>query len=680
MIQAARVNNTSVVVNSNNEKFTSEETDLIYRSILQYERKNQIKRLVTGRKTLEDEEKNPKTPTPVTLVQTRLAVVKFMIHYSILRAEIIKDGPNSPLLIKYLRHRIRELLAKYDTVVMRDERVNLSRTYKVLYDSHLHEKVCTFLAWMRDQLPSLSKENMTRLEANLPTYLFEFELDLTQDGPTKGTKRRFNDWISEDSGSDADEEMVTTQRSLHEQFFSGASQNIFPGRFTLQKGRSASEYPPGYFDCMIDTQEIPPNMTFTAYFEAMVRKRFEPFTGDHKTGMAYPTFFEKFRVSVHLRREDKVPIELKFITFKSLMKKGSVADNMLLIYKNRADVRRAYDECMRQFWAEFGTNSRKTLSRLQSALNSIKPKGKTNSEQMEFVHDVISQFNLLIQCGLSERSAALKSCKHIFDNLEFRVKNLFVIQKRMGFEGLDDYYEDNPRKELLEIPATLRKIFDHVPDHFDEDICMSAKNTEAKEEEPAGHLQAKATGAFSREPPSKSAFPPRDCVFCGSRAHISYLCPTPVGKRREIIKEKGLCFNCLRKTCPGVAHCDRDTYCRPCASVDPNRPKHSSWICNYNDNPYARAIQTATLKEERKPDIKREAKEPTPARKEESKPSGSRFVRRPAKQYSQAQVAKIVAAIASLEEATESPPEEIISEAMDCEEQEPGNGETAPTS
>jgi hypothetical protein len=43
-------------------------------------------------------------------------------------------------------------------------------------------------------------------------------------------------------------------------------------------------------------------------------------------------------------------------------------------------------------------------------------------------------------------------------------------------------------------------------------------------------------------------------------------------------------------------------------------------------------------------------------------------------------VAKIVAAIASLEEAADSPPEELVSEVKDCEENLPGNGRTAPIS
>jgi hypothetical protein len=133
--------------------------------------------------------------------------------------------------------------------------------------------------------------------------------------------------------------------------------------------------------------------------------------------MSYPAFFEKFRVTVHLKREDRVPIEVKFITFKSLVKKGSVAESMLLLYKNRTDMHRAYDKCMRQFWAEFGTNNHQTLLKLQAALSSIKPKGKSSQQQLEFVHEVISHFNLLLQCGVKDRSA-VKMCKHIFDNLD----------------------------------------------------------------------------------------------------------------------------------------------------------------------------------------------------------------------------------------------------------------------
>ncbi len=577
-------------------------------------------------------------------------------------------------MMRYLKHRIQEVLAICCTAKAEEERADLTKTYKVLFDQHLNEKVNQFFSWMKTYPPILTNENMTRLEIDLPTYILEYELDIKgQD--SKGTKRRHDDWISDES--DSDEEMVTIQRSLHEQILCGNSQNIFPGRFTLPKGRSASEYPPGYFDCMIDTQEIPPNMTFPAYFELMVKKRFESFTGDHKTGMSYPAFFEKFRVTVHLKREDRVPIEVKFITFKSLMKKGSVAESMLLIYKNRTDTHRAYDECMRQFWAEFGTNNRQTLLKLQTALSSIKPKGKWSQQQLEFVHEVISHFNLLLQCGVKDRSA-VKMCKHIFDNLDERITNLFALHKGIGLDGTDNYYLDNPRKHLMEIPATLRKIFEKIPEDADGDICMTAKATETKEEGSNDHLLAKATAAFKKDFPPKANFP-RECIFCGSKAHVSYLCPSSILKRREIIKDKGLCFNCLRKSCPGVTHCERDSFCKPCVSIDPNRAKHSSWICNYSDNSYARAVQTVTKpKEERKPEVKKENQDVP--KKEEKKPATMRFFRPKGREYSQAQVAKIAAALASLHEATESPPEELESEVMDCEENEPGNSETAPTS
>jgi hypothetical protein len=65
-------------------------------------------------------------------------------------------------------------------------------------------------------------------------------------------------------------------------------------------------------------------------------------------------------VNVHLKREDKVLIEVNFITFK-IADKGSVAESVLHLYNNRTDVHLAYDECMHQFWKGFGTSTRQTL-------------------------------------------------------------------------------------------------------------------------------------------------------------------------------------------------------------------------------------------------------------------------------------------------------------------------------
>jgi hypothetical protein len=153
-----------------------------------------------------------------------------------------------------------------------------------------------------DSTANVTQENITKIKLNLPTYLFEYELDIKDQDSKKGTKRRHNDWLSDESGFDDDEKMVTIQCSLHAQILCGNCQNVFPGRFTPPQGRATSEYPPGYFDCIINTQEIPLNMTLPSYFESMDKKQFESFTGDHKTGMSYPTFFEKFRVNVHCKR------------------------------------------------------------------------------------------------------------------------------------------------------------------------------------------------------------------------------------------------------------------------------------------------------------------------------------------------------------------------------------------
>jgi hypothetical protein len=129
-------------------QFTSEEMDEIYHIILQHERKTSLKGLLANRKTLEDEVKNPRTPTPLALVKTRLAVVKIMVYYSILRAEILKDGPQRPLMMRYLKHQIQEVLAICTTARSEEERADLTKTFKVLFDQHLNEKVTQFFSWM----------------------------------------------------------------------------------------------------------------------------------------------------------------------------------------------------------------------------------------------------------------------------------------------------------------------------------------------------------------------------------------------------------------------------------------------------------------------------------------------------------------------------------------------------
>ncbi len=131
---------------SKEEHFTSEETDQIYQNILQYEKKSPFKRLLANRKTLQDEIKHPKTPTPLVLVKTRLAVVKLMIYHSMLRPEILKDGPHGSLLMRYLRHQILEILENCNTAKLTEERADLTQTFDVLYDQH------PFFGWMRIQL------------------------------------------------------------------------------------------------------------------------------------------------------------------------------------------------------------------------------------------------------------------------------------------------------------------------------------------------------------------------------------------------------------------------------------------------------------------------------------------------------------------------------------------------
>jgi hypothetical protein len=83
----------------------------------------------------------------------------------------------------------------------------------------------------------------------------------------------------------------------------------------------------------------------------------------------------------------------------------------------------------------------------------------------------------------------------------------------------------------MEISATLRKIFEKIPEDTYGDICMTAKVTERREGS-NDHLLAMATGAFKRDFPPKANFP-RECMFCALRptCHISVLHPSSKGEK-----------------------------------------------------------------------------------------------------------------------------------------------------
>jgi hypothetical protein len=282
---------------------------------------------------------------------------------------------------------------------------------------------------------------------------------------------------------------------------------------------------------------------------------------------------------------------------------------------------------------------------------------------------------------MKERPAALKACKHIFDKMDETVCDRFCIEKKLSYSELDDYYEQHPRQQLMDIPSALRKVFERRPDSGDEDVSMTAKITE-KRGPASRYPYAKTKGGPPKATPSTEGFP-RGCIFCGSSDHLSYLCHYPIAKRREIVTERGLCFNCLRKGCKGVKDCQFDTFCKTCKGIDPKRSKHSSWICNYSDNPYTRAIQNATKttpkEPKQEPTIKKEAEASTG--EEKKIPPRPRFNRpRNDGKFSPTQVAKIVAALANLQDANDDPSDSISAVVEDVEMKEPGNEETAPTS
>ena len=131
-------------------------------------------------------------------------------------------------------------------------------------------------------------------------------------------------------------------------------------------------------------------------------------------------FLEKYRQEVHLRQSDLVPIQQKWSTFQSLIVPDSPADIFMQQFDNRTDTDKAYDECIRQLWHDFGMNRDELKAIAKAALKAIRPLSDSNTDQLAFVSKVIasvSQVNNLIQCGIRKIEARKKGCPQILEFL-----------------------------------------------------------------------------------------------------------------------------------------------------------------------------------------------------------------------------------------------------------------------
>ena len=111
---------------------------------------------------------------------------------------------------------------------------------------------------------------------------------------------------SEESSSwqESDNDHKDQEQNLGKQLLDGERRNLFTGRFEVPKGRSHEEYPPGYFDPMLDLS-IPSAKTFREFFDLEMRPNFPLFSGDHKgKKIGFSSFFEKFRISGHHRTDN----------------------------------------------------------------------------------------------------------------------------------------------------------------------------------------------------------------------------------------------------------------------------------------------------------------------------------------------------------------------------------------
>jgi hypothetical protein len=245
-----------------------------------------------------------------------------------------------------------------------------------------------------------------------------------------------------------------------EEMFGKSKKDTFPGRFEVPEDYRASDFPPGFFEPMVDCDYFPTSMTFKDYFDSTLKSGFPKFSGtDDPFITPFPAFFEKFRVTVHLKREDKVPVDTKYAILKSLLVPTSPAEHMMTQFDHCIDLREAYVEAVRQLWQVYRKTASWIKDRAEDDLYAMKPRSSSSHDQLDFVYGVIRQFYTLTQCGKSEKSVAKKACVHILKYLDGNAQLYLKHEQSLKGSNEPEYFKASPKKSLNEIPVLLSQLF-----------------------------------------------------------------------------------------------------------------------------------------------------------------------------------------------------------------------------
>jgi hypothetical protein len=495
-------------------------------------------------------------------------------------------------MLEYHSAEISRILDEQFTDTATAQRANLSISDPLNYTKEDHMTVLAIFAWMKAKQKAATKNNHSELERDLPKIAFNLALPLPSkytkskrrhDAPVTWSKRakrrrrtkpRGSSSSSSDSSSESssDDDKRKEVKSAKNNLFNIRQPDIFPGRFTLPDGAEESEFPPGFFDPMIDCQETPTSMTFQSYFDTTKKPGFPRFSGDPtKSEMSFPAFFEKFRRMVHLKRGDKVDHGTKYTILLSLMEPSSPANRILAQFENCTDMEEAYLLGVQQLWREYGSDNEKLLSSAKTGLKALKPASAQCDDQLQFAYDVVKNFTTMVQSGLSEKAAAKKAFKHLWKNFDPAVVTLFVIETGITRGQLKTYYLDSPKASLIEVPAILRDIFATLEEETEGDISLAAPVTAWK----------KNYGPKAASQAPKAAPDSESCLFCKTKDHHTWHCPKTVSERRKIALQLSKCLNCINPACSGGEACTARYFCKHCATMHPTTPNHYSkaqWV------------------------------------------------------------------------------------------------------
>lgn len=386
-----------------------------------------------------------------------------------------------------------------------------------------------------------------------------------------------------------------------------------------REDQNEEDYPPGFFDAKEETSV---KGGFTKNFKEVYLPSYKLLHGENDS---FLTWWNKFRVHVHLRPDNQVPISEKISLLGQVLDPTGPAYSTVCPFLTAENTVDNYEKII--FTLNRRYNYQGSLKvQLLASVEAHRPATRSNRDQSNFINDMRQSYVDLTNAKVDPEEIAQKIITRIQQVIDDDVvqaflldktiplarRNTWFLTKKCGGKTLEEYL--NSMQDILlsaEDPDAIRGNADSIhmasqqpgtkrpgkkqpqrnPVHVVSNAETQETISESEQEESDEELMDYGTFAEQAEKESHEQLVAmmatmRICDFCGGKhSYWSSECKFTNKQRIAFIGKTNprKCYNCFGTECK-PRQCTKPFHCAICRDK-PGLPKHHRLLCINPENP-----------------------------------------------------------------------------------------------